>query len=376
MAATVRFIRQMTIARGALPRRAAPDPNAIARYRAQARAARERRSGGSPRWLVLVAWPVMAVLGIGVLIAAGSTVGVGVDMLRRDLEGAIANAFPAAVETTLELERAGGSVQVELVISELPDFTTQRAVMLQGHVPSFALREGRTVEILLNGSVLATAVPDAAGRFAQQLVLRDGENSIVLTLLDGDKVIATTSATSVLDTAPPQLTVVRPLPGAQIEGENVVVEGKTEAGARVTVNGRVVVAAPDGSFSESFTAVSGPLAIEIVTRDQAGNETRQRVDAMVKPAAAAGARVGLSLDRTRVRPGEAVVAEGVILENGQARAGVPVTLFVGVVQIGSARTDASGIVRIGFAAPTTEGEIGIVMIGENASGRTTLTVAR
>lgn len=359
-----------------MPRRAAPGPNAIARYRAQARAARERRSGRSPRWLVLVAWPVMAALGIGVLIAAGSTVGLGVDMLRRDLESAIANAFPEAIETTLELESSAGSVQVEPVISELPDFTTQRAVMLQGHVPAYALRDGRTVEISLNGSVLATVVPDAAGKFAQQLVLRDGENSIVLALLEGATVIATTSATSVLDTTPPQLSVVRPLPGATLEGENVVVEGKTEAGARVTVNGRVVVAAPDGSFSESFTAVAGPLPIEIVTRDQAGNETKQQIDAVVKPAVAAGARVVMSLDRTKVRPGEAVVAEGVVLENGRIRAGVPVTLFVGVVQIGTARTDATGIVRIGFAAPTTEGEIGIVMIGENTSGRTTLTVAR
>lgn len=371
----------MSIARDALPRRPAPGPNAVARYRAQARAARLRRSGrsvssSSRRLIPVLAWPVMTALGIGVLVAAAGTVGVGIDALRRDLDGAIANAFPPALETTLELERSGGSVQVEPVISELPAFTSQRGVMLQGHVPSFALGDGRTVEVSLNGALVATLVPDAAGKFAQQLVLRDGENTVALALLDGETVIATTSATTVLDTTPPQLAVLRPLPGAQLEGENVVVEGKTEAGARVTVNGRVVVAAPDGSFSESFTAVAGPLTIEIVTRDQAGNETKQSLAATVKLTAAAGARVLLSLDRAKVRPGEAVVAEGIVLEDGRGRAGVSVTLFVGVVQIGTARTDATGIVRIGFAAPTTEGEIGIVMIGENATGRTTLTVAR
>lgn len=369
----------MSIARDAMPRRPAPGPNAVARYRAQARAARQRRTtpaAASRRLLPLLAWPVMTALGIAVLVAAAGTVGVGMDALRRDLDSAIANAFPAASETTLELERSGGNVQVEPVISELPAFTSQRGVMLQGHVPAFALGAGRTVEVSLNGALVANVVPDAAGKFAQQLVLRDGENTVALALLDRGTVISTTSATTVLDTTPPQLTLVRPLPGAQLEGENVVVEGKTEAGARVTVNGRVVVAAPDGSFSESFTAVAGPLSIEIVTQDQAGNETRQKVDATVKLTAVAGARVLLALDRARVRPGEAVVAEAIVLEDGRPRAGVPVTLFVGVVQIGTARTDATGVVRIGFAAPTTEGEIGIVMIGENATGRTTLTVAR
>ena len=59
-----------------------------------------------------------------------------------------------------------------------------------------------------------------------------------------------------------------------------------------------------------------------------------------------------------------------------ARVGTLVTLSVGVVNIGSAVTDFSGSARIGFAAPTTEGDIGVVVLGGGASGRATLTVAR
>lgn len=341
------------------------------------RASRQRRAPARPRRLQLAAWALILVFSALLLGRAVTGIGLGFDALSRDLTAAISQAFPSVVTSPLELERNVGTVQSDPVVDQLPAFTSQSSVLLQGHVPSFALAPGRSVEIALNGVVIARADPDAAGRFAQQLALREGENTVVITLLQGSAAVSSTSATSVFDTIPPTLAIVRPKAGETVTGPTIVVEGKTEPGSRVTVNERVVAAAPDGTFSESFNASTGALPIEVVTRDQAGNETKARVDVLVKVAAPqAGQSVALSLDRTKVRPGEPVVADVAVLLNGRVQAGVSVTLFVGVVQIGTSKTFANGSVKIGFAAPTTEGEIGVVVIASSGSARATLTVAR
>ena len=367
----------MTIAKGALPRRSPPPPAASARYRAYVRASREKRARTRPQWVALAGWAAMVVLGAVVLARIVTSVGVGADTLGRDIAKAFSAAFPDAISQPLDLERATGNVQSDPVIDQLPAFSSTASVLLQGHIPSFALGPDRQVEIALNGAVVARADPDAAGRFAQQLALREGENTIVITLLAGSTTIASTSATSVFDAVPPALAIVRPRAGETIQGDTVVVEGKTEPGSRVTVNGSVVAAAPDGTFSESFTAAAGAVPIEVITRDQAGNETKAKIDVVVRPAAAvAGQRVAISLDRTKVRPGEPVVADITVLESGRPQANASVTLFVGVFEVGTSRTSAAGSVKVGFAAPTTEGEIGVVVIASNGSARATLTVAR
>jgi hypothetical protein len=51
-------------------------------------------------------------------------------------------------------------------------------------------------------------------------------------------------------------------------------------------------------------------------------------------------------------------------------------LQVGVITIGSARTNAAGTAIIGFAAPPNEGEASVVVLATSASGRATLTVAK
>lgn len=364
----------MTMARGVHPPRRPPPVAASERYRGYVRTARGRR-GRSTRLIVrVVGWPVLALLAILFLGGVSATAGAGSASLLRDIQAATARAFPA-ISTPLALDQVG-NVQTDPVVDQLPAFTSEASVLLQGHVPQFAMEEGRRVEIALNGVVIARLEPDAAGRFAQQLTLREGENSIVITLLQGETAISSRSATSVLDVTAPPLAIVRPRAGDVITG-TVVVEGKTEPGARVTVNGRVVVAAPDGTFSESFSAASGLQPIEVIVLDQAGNATRSAFAVTVRaPPAVAGTAVGLSLDRTRVRPGETVVADVSVLDSGRPQAGVQVTLFVGVVDLGTSKTLANGTVKIGFAAPTTEGEIAVVAITSNASARATLTVAR
>jgi bacillopeptidase F len=261
-------------------------------------------------------------------------------------------------------------------VNGLPDFTRDTELQLSGRVPSFAMAPGRTVEIVLNAVVVANAEPDDTGAFSSTLTLRDGANAIGLTLLSGKDVIARAAYTVIVDRQPPTLDVIGPVNAATVDGPNIVVQGKAEVGATVTVNGRTVVPGQDGSFSETFTPPAGPVAIVVVARDRAGNETTVKSNVTLKPAVVSTALVTVTLDRTKVKPGETVVAQIRVTENGVPKIGTLVTLSVGVFTVGSFATDGSGNARFGFAAPPNEGEAAVFVFAAGTSGRATLTVAR
>ena len=271
---------------------------------------------------------------------------------------------------------AGNVVSAEPVINGLPDFTQDAELQISGRVPSFAMAPGRSVEIVLNAAVIANAELDPTGTFAATLTLKDGANAIGLTLLSGKDVVARSAYTVILDKQPPTLDVIGPTNGALVEGPNVVVQGKAEVGATVSVNGRTVVPGQDGSFSESFTPPVGPVTITVIARDRAGNETTAKASVTLRAPTVSATLVTVTLDRAKVRPGEIVGAQIRVTENGIPKIGALATLSVGVVTIGSSATDAFGNTRISFAAPPNEGDATVVVFAAGSSGRTVLTVAR
>lgn len=295
-----------------------------------------------------------------------------------DLGSRLGEAFPALQGSKpIDLPSGGGTVSADITAVNVPDFTREPQLALAGRVPAFALAAGRKVEIALNGVLVATLDPDAAGAFASTLTLREGPNAVALSLVSGRDVVAHTAYTVVLDRLPPALALTRPTSGESITGPNVTVQGKAEPGATVTVDGRTIVPAQDGSFTDSFTAAPGALTITVVARDRAGNETSVKTPITVKaPATSAPLTVAVTLDRAKVTPGTIVTAQIVVTANGAPRADEQVTLSVGVITIGSARTNASGTAFIGFAAPPNEGDAAVVVLAGGAAGRATLTVAK
>jgi hypothetical protein len=304
----------------------------------------------------------------------GSAIGDGIREITTSLGESIGGQLGSG---QIELPAGGGNVvSAEPVINGLPDFTRDSELQISGRVPSFAIGQGRSVEIVLNADVIANAGLDPTGTFAATLTLKDGANAIGLTLLSGKDVIARSAYTVILDKQPPTLDVIGPTNGAIVEGPNVIVVGKAEVGATVTVNGRTIVPGQDGSFSESFTPPVGPVAITVVARDRAGNETTVKADVTLRTPTTTAALVTVTLDRVKVRPGEIVVAQIRVTENGIPKIGTLATLAVGVITIGSAATDAFGNARIAFAAPPNEGDAAVVVFAAGTSGRTMLTVAR
>lgn len=363
----------MTIARGALTPRRTPVP--AERYRgavrhAQARLPQRRRL---PLVAAVVCWTI--------LLAGAGTIAVraagGLSIVASDVGSFVADLVPAATAIDIPLGDTAGIVAAAPIFDPIPNFTATPALLLQGRVPSFAVASGRHIEVTLNDGIAASAPIDANGHFAVPLTLKDGPNLVIVAVLADREVIVTTSRTIVLDRLPPALALAKPKASDVIDGPNVTVEGKAEPFAAVTVNDRNVVVSGDGSFSESFTAPFGPLTITVVAKDRAGNETRSVIGVVLREKPAAGAlTLFVALDRPTVKPGELVTATITLSDPTGPRADTSVSLSVGVVPIGTAKTDRLGKATIRFAAPPTEAVAQVVVLGGGVSGSATLTVAK
>ena len=327
-----------------------------------------------PRWLDVVLAAVVAVLAIVALPRVAGAVGSGLGQLVASVQTAIPLLQGRG---SIDLP-AGGSVSVGAapVVDSLPAYTRDTQLQLTGKVPSFAVQPGRTLQVVLNGQVSSTTPLDESGSFNAALALKEGPNAIDVVLIGDRDVVASSSYTVVLDRTPPTVTVARPAPGATVDASNIVVAGTTEPGSTITINGRMVVTTPEGAFTDSFTAAAGSLPITVVARDRAGNETTQKMTVIAQQVTqATGVTVTVTLDKSTVKPGQGVLATIYVVGTTGPRAGVPVTLSVGVITIGSAVTDGAGTARISFAAPSGEGDAGVVVLAAGTSGRASLTIS-
>lgn len=340
--------------------------------KAETKLARRRH----PFALTIAGTVVLAVMGSMFAQAVGVSLGRGLE----DLGGTLVQAIPKAQESDLVLGETQVTVSTAPILDTLPEFVATNEMTFEGRVPAFALKPNSAISLTVNGKLLTTLAIRPDGRFGPiPLTLQEGANVLRAAHVEGTSEVAATSHTVTVDRVKPDLRIVRPARGDTIEGDEVIVEGSTEPGADVTVNDRSVRPNPDGTFTERLVAAPGAFAVTIVAKDEAGNETKTELSVTVtasqKPAI--GLNLAVSLDRQRVKPGQTVIATINALQDGQPRADLAVTVQVGVVTIGTYRTDAGGTVRVGFAAPNHEVEsVAVVVLGGGATGRATFTVAK
>lgn len=126
----------------------------------------------------------------------------------------------------------------------------------------------------LSGVSVSTVTADELGgnRFNATLQLEPGRNEFVFSVVDscGRTVEQTRSIT--LDTTPPPLMIDTPQRGDVICGKMVRVEGKTEPDATIKVSGNDAGVDDNGQFvAVSSPSEEGPVSIEIIATDRAGN---------------------------------------------------------------------------------------------------------
>ncbi|NOQ53790.1 MAG: hypothetical protein GQ558_04195, partial [Thermoplasmata archaeon] len=115
---------------------------------------------------------------------------------------------------------------------------------------------------------------DEVGLWAVVVQLGSGENIISVVARDilGNK--AEEVVHLILDTEPPSLIVLFPLNGYVTEEDSVTVDGRTDVGANVTVNGEEVSIDDKGLFSQKVDLDLGVQNITVISTDQAGNEAK------------------------------------------------------------------------------------------------------
>ena len=124
-----------------------------------------------------------------------------------------------------------------------------------------------------------SVIVDGLGNFEASIDVLSSPQIINISATDPAGNSSQKTLTVYLDTTPPNLTIVKPVMFQQVSKLPLIVEGITEKGAKVTVNGDSAEVREDGVFSHSLkTLPEGQIAvIEVVATDEAGNSTKKTV---------------------------------------------------------------------------------------------------
>ena len=173
---------------------------------------------------------------------------------------------------------------------------------------------GRIATVTVSGGVSADAVSVTVNGLAASLAggafsvagvrLSEGENIFTLSAVDGAGNPGTAPLRLVLDTTPPGITVVQPVPGALVGVPSLTVTGTvTDANLEtVTVDGGAAIVDGSSFRRDGVPLVEGPNTLTATARDRAGNSasTTVALTADTQPpvvaigAPAAGAVLGAS----------------------------------------------------------------------------------
>src|SRR5699024_7320512 len=141
------------------------------------------------------------------------------------------------------------------------------------------------VKLVNNDEEIDVVTVNEDGAFTHDLTLDEGENVLkATTLLDGEETKTSDAVTVLLDTVAPDVTIDQPADGEKTNRETVTVEGKAsdEHLEDVHINGQETSVDDDGMFSQRILLDNGTNEIEVVARDQAGNESVETVTLDVK----------------------------------------------------------------------------------------------
>lgn len=164
------------------------------------------------------------------------------------------------------------------VLQPLPKATHSASIRIEG----FA-EEGSTVVLFLNGAQTQETVVESDGEFLFNRVgLNFGENEIYSKATDSSGNESKKSTLFIVDqdNEAPSLVVESPVDGESFFGfskRNIRIKGSTEENTTLFINGAFVLTSRDGSFSYSYTLSEGENIISIIAKDQADNQTEEKL---------------------------------------------------------------------------------------------------
>jgi hypothetical protein len=155
------------------------------------------------------------------------------------------------------------------------------------------------------------------------------------------------------DVTPPYLSIGGPEEGAILRASPIRLEGESEPGAMLQLNGEPVPIGPDGSFELPYRPSPGANAVALEARDAAGNVTERRRTFMFMPDQAAAVEFDPAIPRLSAR--HFVTDREVISVAGRTDAGARVVIEAADgTERASSYTDPDG--RFGVNVPLREPE--------------------
>lgn len=159
------------------------------------------------------------------------------------------------------------------VLNPLPAATNSAEVTISGS----ALQK-QTVMLYLDGGLAGKMKVDKEANFSfEDVMLNKGTNIITARALDenGKESENSQQITVLLKTDSPQLSIDSPTEGQSFvkDDKTAQVRGKTDAGAKITVNELWAIVDGNGNFSYQLPLQDGENKIKVVAVDDAGNKT-------------------------------------------------------------------------------------------------------
>jgi len=172
------------------------------------------------------------------------------------------------------VERQDSTPPVPPRIEPLPEATNQLRVDIKG-----STEPGVSVILKLNNKE-EEILANNDGEFNYTFALNDGENKISAYARDssGNESQKTEEINIIYDNDPPQLSLTTPNDGTNYYGSKqrqVLLEGETEVGVNININGRFVQVDSDGKFTFTTTLNEGENKFTILAQDLAENITEK-----------------------------------------------------------------------------------------------------
>jgi bacillopeptidase F len=144
-------------------------------------------------------------------------------------------------------------------------------------------QKNQTVNLYLNDQMTDTASADSNGKFKfSSVTLQQGQNTITAKAADSNNKESTASneITISYSKSAPGLSIDKPQDGqtfSKSSSPTLGIQGKTDIGNNVTVNGFWAIVDDQGNYNYLYTLQNGDNDIKVVATDPAGNQTTKEI---------------------------------------------------------------------------------------------------
>ena len=163
------------------------------------------------------------------------------------------------------------------ILNPLVSATNSAQIVISG-----TASKNQTIDLFINNVQVDQIQSDKNGIFVFNESLKSGDNQIKTKVEDNGKQSDFSNTSDVIyKNSPPTLDVSSPSDGQTFNknqigtGNTISVNGKTDSGISVTVNGFWAVVDDSSNFSYTLPLQNGDNQIKIIATDQAGNKTEK-----------------------------------------------------------------------------------------------------